>query len=288
MSPEPTFSPNSPSMDGGGANGVLLSICIPTFNRLPYLKQIIGELLPQIKTVCDGRVELLVSDNCSTDGTSEYLAGLHVSVLRFWTNDVNIGGDRNFLRCIREARGEYVWLMGDDDLISADGVAHVISSLQEKSPDLLIADEFNRGYREYADYRSCLVGEKGSKPLFALAHTLISANIFRRSLFDIGYAESKLWTSYAHMFGFVGNITGKVILLPHVLSTREVRADFAQYPSFLCVKHGIYLWWLARGQSLPAYRWKAIKSVCNLPLEFGSRVKYYLKKLTCRRNVEKG
>ena len=100
---------------------MLLSICIPTFNRLPYLKEAIDALLPQIEKTMPGQVEFLVSDNCSTDGTADYLAAMQSNRLRFWTNEVNIGGDRNFLKCISEARGDYVWLVGDDDLVAHDG-----------------------------------------------------------------------------------------------------------------------------------------------------------------------
>ena len=256
-----------------------ISICIPTFNRLPYLKELMGRLLPQVASFGTDRLELLVSDNCSTDGTSKYLASLKTSNLRYWTNEKNIGADRNFLVCIQEARGEYIWLVGDDDIIRPNAVDSILSVLEKDRPDLLIADEFDYGRKVYTDYRSCLIGESKRNRLLALSHTLISANIFKKTLFDNAYAEGKLWTQYSHMFGFIGNIQGKVILLPKIMCTREVRADFAKYPSFLCVKHGIYLWWLAKKFDLPGYRWRAILSVCNLPMEFGSRIKYYLNKI---------
>ena len=267
---------------------MILSICIPTFNRLSYLKEAIDALLPQIEKAAPGQVEFLVSDNCSTDGTADYLAAIHLPCFRFWTNETNIGGDRNFLKCIREAKGDYVWLVGDDDLIAPGGVAGVLAALEREAPDLVVADELAAGEKVYADYRSCLVGERSRRRLLALTHTLISANIFRRSLFDLEFAESHLWTSYAHMFGFIGNISGKVVLLPQVLLTREVRAEFEKYPSFLCVKHAIYLWHLASRFRLPSYRWLGVKSVCNLPLEFGSRIKFHLKKISGRIVAKKG
>jgi len=262
-----------------------LSICIPTFNRLSYLKELLPAVLSQADGIGGGDVEVLVSNNCSTDGTAAYLESLSSPSLRFWTNETNIGGDRNFLKCICEAKGEYVWLVGDDDLIDQDGIVKVRGVLLSESPDLVIADEFDVGEKSYPDYRSCLIGERNRKHLLALTHTLISANIFKRSVFDVEFAESRLWTSYAHMFGFIGNVTGKVMLLPSVIHTREVRAEFEKYPSFLCIKHAIYFWCLASRFRLPSYRWYALKSACNLPLEFGSRIKFYLKKM-CRRNTE--
>ena len=258
-----------------------LSICIPTFNRLSYLKELLPAVLSQADGIGGGDVEVLVSNNCSTDGTAAYLESLSSPSLRFWTNETNIGGDRNFLKCISEAKGEYVWLVGDDDIIENSGVALILDVLRRDIPDLLIADESDRNEKVFSDYRACLLGESDRKTFLALSHTLISANVFRRELFDFEVAKSRLWTSYAHMFGFIGNVKGKVVLSPGVLRTREERAEFEKYPSFLCVKHAIYLWYLAKRFALPSYRWCAVKSVCNLPLEFGSRVKYYLKKVLC-------
>ena len=261
----------------------LLSICIPTYNRLPYLKELLASLLPQVEAAAPGSVELCVSDNASTDETAAYLKSLTSPALRFWTNPENVGGDRNFLVCIRQARGEYVWLVGDDDLVPSGSVARVLRLLVQK-PDLLIADEFDGEEKTYSDYRSCLLGEKNRKALLALSHTLITSNIFHRSLFDLPTAEATLWTSYAHMFGFIDRVQGPVILAPGLIAVRPVRADFAKYPSFLCLKHAYYLNHLATTFDLPGYRRKAVHSALNLPLEFGSRVKYYLKKgLRCLR-----
>ncbi len=254
-----------------------LSICIPTYNRLPYLRELMADLLPQVDAVASGTVELCVSDNASTDGTAAYLKTLSSPSLRHWTNRTNVGGDRNFLVCIREAHGDYVWLVGDDDLTPEGSVERVLRLL-EQTPDLVIADEFSAETKTYPDYRSCLLGEAGRKSALAITHTLITANIFRRSLFDLSFAEAKLWTSYAHMFGFIGHVKGRVVIAPNLIATRAVRAEFAKYPSFLCLKHAYYLNHLATTFGLPSYRWKAVRSALNLPLEFGSRVKHYLKK----------
>jgi abequosyltransferase len=51
--------------------GVLLSICIPTYNRAQYLKYNIDILISQIKRAEPDQVEICVSDNASTDHTEE-------------------------------------------------------------------------------------------------------------------------------------------------------------------------------------------------------------------------
>ena len=252
-----------------------LSVCIPTYNRLEYLRELLPGLLKQIDVVPEGAVELVVSDNVSTDGTADYLRTIERGYYRFWTNETNIGGDRNFLKCIQEAKGDYVWLVGDDDLVAPDAVTRVLKCIEERRPGLLIADTLS-GSGEYADYRDYLVRECSRTADAALRHTLISSNVFLRSSFDMDLAVRSLRTQYAHMFGLMGRTLGRVVATRGIVSTRPVRADFAKYPSFLCVKQALYFLFLAKRFNLPRFRWYAFLNACNLPMEFGSRIKYHL------------
>jgi len=254
----------------------VLSVCVPTYNRLSYLKELLSALLSQANSVPNGLVEVCVGDNASTDGTRAYLETLTSPSLRFWTNPTNVGGDRNFLKCITEAHGDYVWLLGDDDLLTDDAVARVLTFLKTHHPALLIssADE-NEVPRLYDDYRSAVDG----RPVrFPLAHTLISSNVFRRSLFDFGYAERTLKYNYAHMFGFMCRLSNRSVgVMPAFVRMRPVRAVFAKYPSCLCVKQAVYLRWLIRRFGLPRrYAWFAIQLALNLPIEYASRVKNWM------------
>lgn len=114
----------------------LLSITIPTYNRAPFLAELLGALLPQLRN--EPRAELVVSDNASTDETPELMArfeqlGLPLRSLR---NPQNIGADANFLQCLEQARGKYVWVLGDDDLLTPGAVGQLLSLLkQAETPD---------------------------------------------------------------------------------------------------------------------------------------------------------
>ncbi len=94
-----------------------LSLCIPTVNRSAYLEAALLSGLREAASQPAGRVEVLVSDNASTDGTAELIARIQASYpeLRAFRNAENLGFDGNYLRCLEEARGEFVWIMGDDD-----------------------------------------------------------------------------------------------------------------------------------------------------------------------------
>ena len=253
-----------------------LSICIPTYNRAALLKELLPSILRQLSTVQAEEVEVAVSDNASTDGTADYLRSIVDSHFRWWTNDENIGGDRNFLKCVAEAKGEYVWLFGDDDLMPEGILAWVLDFLRRDKPALLISVDSDAKPRLYGDYCE-LLNEKGDD--LAMAHTLISANIFKRELFDMDLAVDKLWVQYAHMFGIMSRMPGRAIgIMPRFVETRPVRAEFAKYPSCLCVKQAIYLWFLAKRFDLSRFRRRAIWNACNLPVEYAARLWNLLKR----------
>ena len=109
----------------------LLTFAIPTYNRSAYLEQLLVCLEPQVRV--EPRVELLISDNASTDGTVEMLqefvaGGLPARVLR---GEINVGADANFLRCVSEARGRFVWVFGDDDLLAPGALARLLPVLEQ-------------------------------------------------------------------------------------------------------------------------------------------------------------
>lgn len=115
----------------------LLSFAIPTYNRAKYLEQLLQVLLTQVAG--DVRVEIIVSDNASTDQTSQVIAHFRAQGLeiRHFRNETNLGPDGNILQCYEKASGKYVWVFGDDDLPLPGALATVLRLLQEQELDLL-------------------------------------------------------------------------------------------------------------------------------------------------------
>lgn len=82
----------------------LLTIAIPTYNRLEKLKISLNKILDYTKG--HDEIEIFVSDNASTDGTKEYVKDVQKenSNLKYYRNIANLGLDGNFLNCFRRLR----------------------------------------------------------------------------------------------------------------------------------------------------------------------------------------
>lgn len=108
-----------------------LTIAIPTYNRNEILKKNILLLLPQLTDEC----KLLIIDNHSdvpVDETlklvlSEY-AHINCKIIR---NKVNIGGNANIIRCFEMCETEWLWVLGDDDIVKEDAVKTIISHIHK-------------------------------------------------------------------------------------------------------------------------------------------------------------
>lgn len=115
----------------------LLTIAVPSYNRAGCLRELLSVLTDQLRN--EPRVEFIISDNASPDETpavvQEFVArGLCVRYIR---NTQNIGPDANFLQCFEQARGKYVWLFSDDDLIVPGAVAKILGYCEAADYDLI-------------------------------------------------------------------------------------------------------------------------------------------------------
>jgi len=114
------------------SNGPLLTIGIPTYNRAHYLEAAIRGVIPQLESF-PGEVELVVSDNCSTDDTQNIASRFANCVyFRYYRNQINLGMAANFALCAEKARGTFLWLIGDDDLVREDAVSRVLGVLRSR------------------------------------------------------------------------------------------------------------------------------------------------------------
>jgi glycosyltransferase involved in cell wall biosynthesis len=97
----------------------LVTIGIPTYNRADgYLMESLASALNQTYQ----NIEIIVSDNCSSDNTEAFIRSFSDPRLRYFRHNKNIGANNNFNYCLEQANGDYFLLLQDDDMIDNDFV----------------------------------------------------------------------------------------------------------------------------------------------------------------------
>ena len=114
----------------------LLSICIPTFNRLNYLEESLKTLIPQALL---HDVEICISSNNSTDGTNKFLKELSrkYSFIKCNFHIQGVGIDENMLFVLSMASGKYIYPLGDDDVIPVGCLEHILKEIS-RGGDLIV------------------------------------------------------------------------------------------------------------------------------------------------------
>jgi len=130
----------------------LLSINIPIYNRSSYLDRMLARFLED-KDLFEDKVALFISDNCSKEPLPEVVQkysdqGLRIAYER---NETNIGGDGNIVKCFKHGGGEYVWVLGSDDIPCRGIVREIIRFLDSGEYGVLHLSEQSKknGFHEY-------------------------------------------------------------------------------------------------------------------------------------------
>lgn len=183
------------------ANGILLTIAIPTYNGAQTIARSLSTILPQLTP----EVEVVVSDNGSTDGTARLVREIASTAaqVRFFSNPSNVGFDLNVDLCFQRAVGDFVWIISDDDIICREGgVARVLEVIRAY-PGLgaIFADSRHSIALDPADSGLCRdAADYFRKSRFKCG--LISSNIFSRSAWQAVPLHQYLGSGWVHM-GFL-------------------------------------------------------------------------------------
>lgn len=97
-------------------DGPLVSICIPTYNGALYIRESLESVIKQSYN----NLEIIISDDGSTDDTLNIVKNFTDKRIRIITNNDNHGMLGNSLNCIKNAQGKYIKLLFQDDLIYKD------------------------------------------------------------------------------------------------------------------------------------------------------------------------
>jgi glycosyltransferase involved in cell wall biosynthesis len=184
-----------------------LSVVIPVYNE----KETIRELYESVKAV-DVDKEIILVDDCSTDGTREILQGLADGTTRIVLHEKNMGKGAALRTGFKNATGDIVIIQDADLEYDPNQYPKLIQPILDGKADVVYGSRFVTGdYRRVLYYWHML----GNKFLTLISNMLTNLNlsdmetcykVFRREVLDqIAIEENR--------FGFEPEITAKVAKL---------------------------------------------------------------------------
>ena len=120
---------------------ILLSICIPTYNRAIFLQRLLESIIGQ--DFYDNKIiEIIICDNKSTDNSiamiKEYVE--KYKNIRYYVNDYNIWADRNIFKAMWLWKWKYIRAMWDDDVIINWWLKEIIDIIKKDKPYLILSE----------------------------------------------------------------------------------------------------------------------------------------------------
>lgn len=112
----------------------MVSVIVPTYNHEKYIGQALDSILAQKVSF---PMEILIGDDCSSDGTCEILQkykSQYPELIRLFLQEKNVGATRNAYNLLKNAKGKYLaTLEGDDYWIDNNKIQKQINFLEKNS-----------------------------------------------------------------------------------------------------------------------------------------------------------
>ncbi len=110
---------------------IAISIVLPVYNGGEYLKQSVGSVLNQDFK----NFEFLILDDCSTDGSYEYLQGLNDARIQLFKNEKNKGLFYNLNFLIAQSKSSLIKLWAQDDIMYSNCLSGFVH-FHQKHPQI--------------------------------------------------------------------------------------------------------------------------------------------------------
>lgn len=190
-----------------------ISVCIPTYNQAAYVEKAVRSAMSQ--TLLPD--EVIVSNDCSTDGTKEILDRLasEFEILKVIHQPVNLGMSGNTNTCLRQSKNDIIVKLDSDDYLLPDYI-RLLSDLLAQHPSAGYAhaavyqvDEKDHIVKERRLYRATGFHDDAVALKGLLQGYRVAANIlmFRRETLEkVGYITNM--QNFAEDFFLSVNIAG--------------------------------------------------------------------------------
>jgi glycosyltransferase involved in cell wall biosynthesis len=221
-----------------------ISIGIPVYNAIAYLPATVASVISEASQTKE-EIDLVIVDNKSTDGTTDYLRGLENEYelpknlkLRLFFNTVNEGLDFSTQKIIQESKGRYLWILGAQELLIPNSLNVVLGYLStnpwqvvlnfevfnEESNLVIWENSYNKFEDIVTENAEAFYEQIGGPSLS------ISANITRKSslvemIKNRTYSSYWGWLEYLFDVSIVPNRDGSFVFISSPILRVTIESD---------------------------------------------------------------
>jgi glycosyltransferase involved in cell wall biosynthesis len=221
----------------------ILTISIPTWNRASLLQKLLSQVTQEISELkLDADIELLISNNDSSDTTEEVVKGLmgKYNFITYNRNETNIGGKSNVLKSMQLAGTPYVMFFGDDDNFSVERLIPVIDGLKRNSNIGVLLDTSFSKFQYEEEQKIIDASELARNFFWYMGNAgcfIMRTEYLKRYLTEYGYDFfNECWPQTQLMLTGLCNNKGHCVVAGNFgVSKESAHTDVMIYSSF-------YLW----------------------------------------------
>jgi glycosyltransferase involved in cell wall biosynthesis len=262
-----------------------VNIGLPVYNGENFIEETLDSILSQ--TYKD--FELIISDNASTDKTMEICKAYaeRDSRIRYYRNDTNLGGSRNYNKAFELSNSEYFKWAAHDDIIGPTFLEQCVDVL-ERDPSIVLC----YSKMQYIDEKGNVLKDYGERPNYSAPQPSIRFSDFvlkgTGTFEHFGLVRSSvlkkitLYEAYSLTDNVILaelSLQGKFFEIPEILFF--IRSHAEQCTQKLPDRVEQTIWYDTRKHNKLAFpHWKAIagyaRSINNASLTYDERLKCYL------------
>ncbi|MFX0092783.1 MAG: glycosyltransferase family 2 protein [Candidatus Hodarchaeota archaeon] len=185
----------------------LVSVAIATYNGEKFLKEQLDSIYKQTYK----NIEVVVSDDCSIDGTVKILDEYKQKFgLKYSVNEQNLGVVKNFERAISRCQGEYIALADQDDIWLPEKIQILVDNIRHYSlvcSCAYLIDQ-NKGIIRTLKWNEYGVPTKKENQFQVLAYRNFVAgctSLFKRNLLSLAFPIPKGMSFHDWWFALVAS-----------------------------------------------------------------------------------
>lgn len=205
----------------------LVSVFVPTYNHSPFIRECLESCLAQDYS----NIEIVVGDDCSSDGTDKVVRELQACYpdkIVFSRFDANMGVTANANQVLRLCHGEFIAFTSGDDVLFPNKVSRQVAFMRA-NPDVVICyhdvecyeQEAGKVTYNYSDRFPMIPGSlwhlMRNKTFFATNSAMMRTRSVPLKGFDTRLSYSSDWLFFMEALMQEGDPKNGIAFVPEVL-----------------------------------------------------------------------